>query len=507
MRPFSGIVLAAGVSLGALAPARAAAQASPYLPLDDPRLPLLEHLIARGDIDDPSPMIRPFRRADAVRVLAFAADSGAGEGSAALIRALREDLAEPDEKQHWRVGARAGAQAYSHIRRDLLHPLGPDGIRPYADFTGEAAFGNFVLATRPAAEPRIADDPEWPGRRDLELIWRFPEAYLGAQFRHVTLFYGQMDRNWGPAGITGLGVSDYAYPQVEAGLELGTETLRLHALARSLEDERDALGERVHRYFFAHRIGIRLSERIGVGLWETTVLAGQDREFDARFRNPLTLLLLANQYGLGADGNVILGLDAHWRVSRRVMLEAQVALDDLQYENTSGEDRYPNRYGFTVAASGPLGASLAWRALYTQASSLAFRTLDPFENFTTGGVGLGRNFADQDQVSVTVSLPRGTRWLLTPELTLLRQGEGRINDPVPPTGPAAGAVPTLFIGTVERTWRAALGVSGRHGPLDLRATAGFHHVVNAGHLEGRTVDRFEGRLQATLGISRRGVLR
>jgi hypothetical protein len=31
--------------------------------------------------------------------------------------------------------------------------------------------------------------------------------------------------------------------------------------------------------------------------------------------------------------------------------------------------------------------------------------------------------------------------------------------------------------------------------------------VNAGNEEGRTVDRFEGRLQATLGLSRRGALR
>jgi hypothetical protein len=59
---------------------------------------------------------------------------------------------------------------------------------------------------------------------------------------------------------------------------------------------------------------------------------------------------------------------------------------------------------------------------------------------------------------------------------------------------------------VERTWRAALGVSDRQRPLDVSASAGFHHVVNAGHLESRTVDRFEGRLQATLGLSRRGVL-
>ena len=57
----------AAVLLGALAPAHGGAQSSPYLPLDDPRLPPLEHLIARGDIADPSPMVRPFTRADALR--------------------------------------------------------------------------------------------------------------------------------------------------------------------------------------------------------------------------------------------------------------------------------------------------------------------------------------------------------------------------------------------------------------------------------------------------------
>jgi hypothetical protein len=167
---------------------------------------------------------------------------------------------------------------------------------------------------------------------------------------------------------------------------------------------------------------------------------------------------------------------------------------------------YPNRWAFTVAAHGPLGARLAWRSLYTQASSLAFRTLDPFENLTDGGVGLGRNFADMDRVTVTVSVPAGTRWLVTPELTLQRQGEGDINDPFPASPAEAGSIPQLFIGTVERTWRAAIAVSGRQGPLDLRATAGIHHVVNAGHLEGNTDNRFVGRLQATLGLSRGGVI-
>jgi len=110
-------------------------------------------------------------------------------------------------------------------------------------------------------------------------------------------------------------------------------------------------------------------------------------------------------------------------------------------------------------------------------------------------------------LTLTMSVPRGTRWLLAPELTLLRQGEGTVDAPFPASPEAAGATPQLFIGVVERTWRAALDLSGREGPLDLHLNAGLHHVVNAGHVHGRTVNRFEGRLQATFGLGRRGVLR
>jgi len=42
--------------------------------------------------------------------------------------------------------------------------------------------------------------------------------------------------------------------------------------------------------------------------------------------------------------------------------------------------------------------------------------------------------------------------------------------------------------------------------VDLTANAGFHHVVNAGHEAGTSLNRFEGRLQVTIGISRRGAL-
>src|SRR5262245_56808974 len=130
MPPALRVLTAAVVLAGALAPARVRAQASPFLPLDDPRLPLLEHLIARGDIEDPSPMVRPFRRSDALRVLTQADTAGAPR----LVSALRAEFTEVPGGQTWRLEGRAGGQAFSHIRRDVLHPLGPDGVRPYAEF-------------------------------------------------------------------------------------------------------------------------------------------------------------------------------------------------------------------------------------------------------------------------------------------------------------------------------------------------------------------------------------
>jgi hypothetical protein len=500
--PIRALLLATALA-GVCAPAPAGAQASPYISLDDPRLPLLEHLIARGAVDDPSPMMRPFRRADAVRVLA-AADTGAASSSTALVRRLRAELEDPPGNT-WALAGRAGVQAYSDARRDLLHPAGPDGVRPYAELRGAATFGNLVLVTRPVVEPRLVDDPDWPGRRDVAVAGRIADAYISAQFKYASLLYGQLDRNWGPVGLPGIPLGNYGYERQGLALDIGTGTIRLSAVATDLMDEIDSLGRTVHRYYFVHRLHLRPSRRLSIAPWEGVIVSGADRTFETRYRNPLSLSYLANTLGLGDRGNVILGVDLRWQAFGRTTLQAQLAVDDFWTED---RERNRDRWALTVGAEGPVLASAAWRALYTQVSSLALRAFDPADNFTDAGVGIGRNFADHDQLSIWVTLPFRNQWLLSPELTLLRQGEGRINDPYPVPDPSGVlSTPALFIGTMERTFRAAMGLSGRTGPLDLVADLGFHHVVNSGHQEGRTENRFRGRLQATLGLSRAGVLR
>ncbi|HXE58492.1 MAG TPA: hypothetical protein VNK43_10870 [Gemmatimonadales bacterium] len=488
------------------APARptpAAAQASAYLPLDDPDLAAIEHLIARGAVADPSPMVRPFTRADAVRVLERADTTAPRD--AAIVRRLLARLRDPDAELWWRADGEAGGQGFSHARRDPLHPAGPDGVRPYAELGLQAKADKLLLATRAALEPRIVKDPDWPGRRDLTVATRQLDAYLSAQFRWARIYYGQMDRNWGATGFPGISLSDYGYGRPALELELVTRDVQLRAIAAQLGDERDSTGAVVHRYHFAHRLGLRLSDRLHLGLWEATILAGASRNFEDRYRNPLSVAYLAQTIGLGDRGNVMLGLDLDWRVRRRTTLQLQLALDDLTYQDRGAPDRNPDRWALAAVATGPLGGGAAWRVGYTRATSLAFRAFNPFESFVDLGVGIGRGFADNDQATAVVTFPVAASWLVSPELTLLRQGEGRLTAPYP-AGEERGRTPQIFIGTVERTYRAAVGLAGRQGPLAVRADAGFHHVVNHGHVAGRTDNQFVGRIELTLGLSRQGAL-
>ncbi|HET6836524.1 MAG TPA: hypothetical protein VFH24_00710, partial [Gemmatimonadales bacterium] len=359
------VVLLATALAGVSAPGRAAAQGSPYVRLDDPRLPLLEHLIARGEVEDPSPMLRPFRRSDAARVLA-AADTSESSPNRLLLRQLRAAY-EDQPGNRWMVDGRAGVQVYTHPRRELLHPAGADGIRPYFELAGTASLGSLVLVTRPTVEPRLVDDPDWLGRRELTVAGRVADAYVSAQFKYAELFYGQMDRNWGPVGLPGIPLSSYGYERQGLAFQVGTQSLRLSSLATDLQDQIDSLGQTVHRYYFVHRLHARLSHRLSIAPWEGIIVAGPDRTFETRYRNPLSLGYLANTIGFGDRSNVLLGVDVHWRAFGRTTLQAQLALDDFWYDD---RERNRDRWALTLNAMGPLGRTMGWQVFYTQVSSL-----------------------------------------------------------------------------------------------------------------------------------------
>ncbi len=320
-----------------------------------------------------------------------------------------------------------------------------------------------------------------------------------------------MDRNWGPVGLPGIGAQQLRLSPGRGGLP---DRHRRRSSSRRWPARSPTAGTRCRQTLGCTATSSRTGsargcrDRFRLGLWETVVLSGVDRDFDGRYRNPLSLLLLANQYGLGADGNVMFGVDAHWRVGRPDHGRGAARASTTCSTRTSpGADRYPEPLGAhrrrlrrRSAARSAGGRSTPRRPASPSARS------NPFENFTDarrrprpelrrhGPAHAHRRRAPRHALAADARAHpaparRGRHRRSVSRDARARRARSRSSSSASSSAPGA-----------PRSTCAAARARSTCTP-----NAGLHHVVNAGHEEGRTVNRFEGRLQATLGLSHRGV--
>ena len=470
----------------------AAQEASPYLPLSHWSMPYVEHLIATGRMTDPSPLSRPLKTLDAVRALE-AVDSNVVTGAEwSVVRRIREGLARGTRGPSARVDVHAGVAGSSHARRDPLRAAGVG----HGTFSGGAAltlsFGHAVLVSHPYFDARLKWDPDYFGKKDRVIAGRAAEAYVSAQWRFGDVFFGSVDRNWGPRITEGLLVSPSPYSYDHFAVRLGTEDVSVEGLVTQLDDIADTGGVTNHRYFIAHRFTIRPPGSTTFSLWEGTILAGPDRQLEPWFANIFTLGIL-QQYDQNSQANNLLGLDVTTRIGRTRAF-ASLLLDDIQVDKQTAGDREPPSYGFTVGAQGGI-ARFGWTAFYTQVSNLAYRTPQPAEAVTRRNVGLGRNFSDYDQLTLRASMIAGPGALIEPEVTLLRQGEGDFRLPYP-TVAQYDSTPTIFAGVRERTLRLAIAGRVAHGGgrWVVSGDGGVHLISNAGHVTGTGRTKWVGRI-------------
>jgi hypothetical protein len=239
-----------------------------------------------------------------------------------------------------------------------------------------------------------------------------------------------------------------------------------------------------------------------LSFWEGTLLAGPGRELEPWYANVVSLGLLA-QYDQGTFSNVQVGMDVETRVGKARVF-GSVLIDDIQVDRQSAGDREPTSYGLALGARGPAGPA-SWDASYTRVSNLAYRTPNPAETVMRRNVGLARNFSDYDQVTLRAGLLAAPGLLLSPEVTLVRQGEGDFRLPYP-TVADYDTTPVFLAGTVERTVR--IGAVGRWlvGRWQLHAEGGVHLVSNANHLAGDRETRFVGKMGLTYRFRKESVL-
>ncbi|PYP69589.1 MAG: hypothetical protein DMD41_16625, partial [Gemmatimonadetes bacterium] len=132
----TGLLVSSALTGGAMAQ-----DASPYVSLQHWAMPYVEHLIARGVIPDPTPLTRPLRRADVVRVLREVDTLTVGEPVARTVRRLLEGLDSDQTGPRYRIAGDVGVALATYARREPLAAIDTVGPRQAAPGHATASGG------------------------------------------------------------------------------------------------------------------------------------------------------------------------------------------------------------------------------------------------------------------------------------------------------------------------------------------------------------------------------
>ena len=492
MHPFARRAILASALLAWVSSAARAQWPSTTLPPDNWAVPFVEHLIQSGIIPDPDPLTRPLSRSAVLRSLlsvdtaALPAEVGSTVGD--LIRRLEAPMSGPTMALFPYVGLRSVSQG----RRDPLRAGGQGSTAIQMGFEGWATTGPFAMSSAGILDRGLRFDPDYTGSKDRPLAFRFYDAYVSVQRRYGEIAYGSVDRNWGPAGIEGLMHSSGPYGYDHLFARIGASNLRLELLLAQLNDTLSPSGTTEHRWWFGHRLVLRPWPWI-VGSLEEGILFREGPTLETWYLNPLSLSKFTReQNGLPDSAKVEWAGDLWLRLPRGMVLQLQMLINDMTL--LSPHKAAPDRLGGTALIDIPLSRRASIRALGTFVSSLTYRTFSDaaVETQIIRNVGLGRNFDDYAQWTLSGGWLARPRVLISPELTLLLQGEGNILKQTPLPDPH---YPFLFVGTVERTMRVGLRIqTWSWKSFDLSVQGGLNRINNVNNVPGVSTTRPTGEV-------------
>jgi len=490
----------------------ARAQSPVYIPIDDPASQLVDALLARGALPALSAIERPYGAA-AVRDAVDSALARADRGAVPLTAPRRWYLAASRAAIRYAgafatgdsAAARSAVTASAEIdpfftaqttgHRELMLGDNPGGGYPGADIRFALGAGNFAAVSRLRLDRSLRADPEFAGKKDRATAARMEEAYLGAQWRYVTLVTGRVSRSWGPAPLDGLQVGSYADSYDHLYFRVGVRALNLTSIVARLDDMAIGPDTVAQRYFTAHRLAARW-RGLDVAATEAIIYGGRARGFEPSLANPASLLDLA-QYTDHQSLNVSYGLDAAVRTAGHGLYGAQFLVDDFQVDNCGTNCTEPSSLGLTLVAEAvPTGTVARAFGSYTRVNNLTYRAPNVWERYTYLGVGLGRGQSDYDELRAGLELAPPLGGPLRLYAATRRQGEGDYRLPFPRPVQYA-TTPEIFAGVVEHVHRAGAQWS-TNGRIALTADVGYDWVSNADHVEGRTRNGFVGRARVTI---------
>ena len=488
-------------------PACLAAQGSADVPLGDNAYVYVDALLARGAMRSLSALERPYNVAEINRALSREMPAHLSPVIQSYVRALRRALSKYDVgKQpglHYQLSLDVDGTAESSSIRELMRANTSRNIEPGGGAEGLMEVGPFTAFAHPILDGRLNVDPEYHlGQYRADPV-RLQEGYVDARWRYGEIFIGREGRNSGPTMYDGLLLGNYTYSYDHIYGKIGIPQLNMSALVTRLNDE--FYGDTaVQRYFSWHRLSSHIGT-VELGVTESIVYGRPGQSFVFNYVNPFGLYYFSeiNEEQGGQNANKMVGLDGAWR-SPVGNFSFEAYLDDIQTGGGCGGTqapicKKPASGGWTLQADGiPFVGDQRLFFAYTLVSNLSYRTYEqPWTDYASYDIGLGRGFSDYDEVRAGIDLAAIPEVPLKVYAAFSRQGQGDYRIPFPAVD-SFPTTPTFLSGVVSHVYRA--GVSGAVSLpwLDVSGDIGLNHVSNYQHVAGVDKNLFAGRVVVSL---------
>jgi len=295
---------------------------------------------------------------------------------------------------------------------------------------------NFFALTRYMIDENLAKDPNYEGKIWSGFAGDAAQAYLAFNLPYFKVLLGRERIAWGQKSTQELVLSANAFPldmvkiQGNWGIFEGTAFFAYLSPITTQDSSGDL--SHVNRYLSGHRMSFNLFSVAHVGLSETVIYGGKNRQLEAYYLNPL-LWYHAAQLNEKRDDNTFFAFDFNLRPKRKVLLYGEFLIDDLQIEKKSQQDQEPNELGYSGGFSildifGFKGTELNME--YMRINNWTFNQKEEYNRYLNRKKPLGNPLGpDTDQFSASLSawLRRGLKSKITYQRR--RCGEGRVDSP------------------------------------------------------------------------------
>lgn len=497
---------------------------SAYLPLDHWAYPLLDHWISTGRVESLSPFTRPYRRMDVARALRELDLSQLTEGERGWLERLRREfrleldrLAGTAERENYvQASFELGGTLRSQDHRDLLRPV-LEGPFSEADayerlmFAARGRMGPVVGAFRGGRDRRYVNDAQFPDgqvipRKDFPIFdqsaIRVDDGYTELQTEYARIYFGNMDRDWGPPGALGFVRSGYSYSYEELAYRFGTDRFFLTGNVTALDDAR---GDTV-RYFTSHRLEVRPVENLMLAVTEGMIHGGPSGTFDPALANPLDVWHRGRTTAEDPK-NPVGQLDVWWRPTGGLALYGSLVTDATNLGGAG--DQCCQLGGLVGAEAGGLLPGWLFRLNVGALQSLVYRGNDGlWEEWSVDDIGLGWDKNDLYLVSLEGQWVGQPGLVLRPRLDVQARGEeSEFHGRLRPPGAVMDTFPQILAGEAELTVRPALAgrwhrTVGDGWSVDVEWDVGVNFIRDHRHVAGDDRTELVGRLRAVVRTPR-----